>query len=296
MFCRLLQVFGLLLSDELPVSVWFFVVYRLKTHNVHFRNMVTKNLKLFGRIFYGSAITGLGVLHLIREGFRPLISAIQPENPGSIEWIVYIFGLYLITSGILIVFGKNLKTTSILLAWVLILFLVFGHLPRRIVDQPGRLGEWTNALKLLAFIGGAFLVSTSTSESTSNRYVVALGKLAPYGKYFFCTMLIAFGIDHFLYVEFVSGLVPKWIPFPVFWTYFTGVALLGSGLSIIVNFKIRLVFQLCAIMLFFWLLTIHLVLAIRFPEWRGGENITACFQCMAFTGIALLIAATSEKE
>jgi uncharacterized membrane protein YphA (DoxX/SURF4 family) len=258
--------------------------------------MVTKNLKLFGRIFYGLAITGIGVLHLLQKGFRPLISAIQPERPESISIIIYIFGLYLIVSGILIVVGKRLTTTSIILAYVLILFLVFGHLPRRIVENPAELGQWTNALKLLALIGGAFLVSTSNSESISNRYIIKLSKLAPYGKYFFCTMLIAFGIDHFLYAKFVSGLVPKWIPFPLFWTYFTGVALIGSGVSILTDLKVKIVSQLLAVMLFIWLLTIHCVLAVRFPEWMDRENIIGCFQCLAFTGIALLIAATSEKK
>jgi len=249
-----------------------------------------------GRIFYGLAITGIGVLHFVRKGFRQMISAIQPENPDDISIIVYIFGLYLMISGLLIVFGKKLKITSIILAYVLMLFLLFSHLPIRIMNGPGELGAWTNAIKLLAFIGGAFLVSTTSSENVSNNYILKLGKLAPYGKYFFCTMFIAFGIDHFIYVDFVSGLVPKWIPFPVFWSYFTGIALLGAGISGFINFKTKLVFQLAAIMLFIWLLTIHLVLAIKYPEWNNGENATACCQCLAFTGIALLIAGTSERE
>ena len=249
-----------------------------------------------GRIFYGLAITGIGVLHFVRKGFRQMISAIQPENPDDISIIVYIFGLYLMISGLLIVFGKKLKITSIILAYVLMLFLLFSHLPIRIMNGPGELGAWTNAIKLLAFIGGAFLVSTTSSENVSNNYILKLGKLAPYGKYFFCTMFIAFGIDHFIYVDFVSGLVPKWIPFPVFWSYFTGIALLGAGISGFINFKTKLVFELAAIMLFIWLLTIHLVLAIKYPEWNNGENATACCQCLAFTGIALLIAGTPGRE
>lgn len=252
-------------------------------------------MKTTGRIFYGLAIIGIGVLHFLLKGFRPFVSAIQPEDPGDFTIIVYIFGLYLIISGVLIMLGKKLKPASIILAWVLILFLLFGHLPKRIVQNPGELGEWTNALKLLAFVGGAFLVSTSTSENTSNNYLSKLGKLAPYGTYFFCIMLVAFGIDHFIYVEFVSGLVPKWIPFPIFWTYFTGVALLGAGIALIINFKLKTISQLLAIMLFIWLLTIHVSLAIRFPNWNEGENIMGSFHCLAFTGIALLIA-TSEEE
>ena len=60
------------------------------------------------------------------------------------------------------------------------------------MNLPGELGEWTNALKLLAFIGGAFLVSTITSEKISNNYISKLGKLAPYGNIFFasCSSLL----------------------------------------------------------------------------------------------------------
>jgi uncharacterized membrane protein len=252
--------------------------------------MKEKNLKSFGRIFYGFGIIGIGVLHFILKGFRPLITPIQPENPESISIIIYIFGLYLITSGILITFGIKLKTTSIVLAYVLILFLLFGHLPKRIIDHPEILANWTNTLKLATLIGGAFLISMGNPENTSNNLISKLVKLAPFGKYFFCVMLIAFGIDHFLYVEFVNGLVPKWIPFPIFWTYFTGVALIGSGISILINFKIKVVFQLVAIMFFIWLLTIHIPFAIRFPHWNDGENIIGSFQCLAFTGVALILA------
>src|SRR5687768_4552529 len=178
-------------------------------------------IKTTGRIFYGLAMTGIGLLHFFLKGFRPLISATQPENPDEISTIIYLFGLYLIISGILIVLGKKLKPTSLLLGYVLILFLIFGHLPERIVQNPTELGRWTNALKLLALIGGAFLISISDSQSVSNKFISKLSKLAPFGRYFFGVMLIVFGIDHFIYLEFVSGLVPKWIPFSIFWTYLT---------------------------------------------------------------------------
>jgi uncharacterized membrane protein len=251
--------------------------------------MKKENLTRYGRIFYGLGIIGIGVLHFVLKGFRPLILPIQFENPESLSIITYTFALYLIISGMLITFGKKLKTTSILLAYVLMLFLIFGHLLQRFVD-PEFPGNWTNTLKLATFIGGAFLISLIDSENTSDNFISKLGKLAPFGKYFFCIMLIVFGTAHLLYVEPISGLVPKWIPFPIFWTYFTGVALIGSGISILINFKIRIIFQLVAVMFFIWLLTIHIPLAIRFPDWNDGENIIGSFQCLAFTGIALLLA------
>jgi uncharacterized membrane protein len=257
--------------------------------------MLSTKLKLFGRIFYGVAVAGVGMLHLLSGTFRPLVSPIKATEPYG--FIIYIFGAYFVISGMLIAFGKNLRITSIILAYVFILFIVFSHFPWLFfASQYGlELGTFTNTLKLSAFAGGALLIAFgSRSENMPGNFMAGLARLVPFGKYFFCIMLLIFGIDHFVYRDFVSGLVPKWIPLPVFWTYFTGIALIGSALSILINFKVKLVAQLLAIMLFIWLLTIHLVLAIRFPNWNGGENITACFQCLAFTGIALTISSQAD--
>ena len=82
---------------------------------------------MMGRIMTTKNILWLGnhrnrCFASFHKGFRPIFSAIQPENPENISIIVYLFGLYLIVSGLLIVLGKKLKVTSIILAYVLILF------------------------------------------------------------------------------------------------------------------------------------------------------------------------------
>lgn len=259
--------------------------------------MLTTKLKLFGRIFYGAAVAGVGFLHLWSGTFRRFVSPLQP--PDSLTFIIYIFGVYFLISGLLIAFGKKLRITSVILAYVFILLIVFSHLPWVYIHIPDslELGAFTNTLKLTAFAGGALLIAHgSRVENMPGNFMEGMARLAPFGKYFVCIMLFIFGIDHFIYREFVSGLVPKWIPLPMFWTYFTGIALLGAAVSIAFNFKVKLVAQLLATMLFIWLVTIHVVLAIRFPNWNGGENITGSFQCLAFTGIALIIAAQADTK
>ena len=62
----------------------------------------------------------------------------------------------------------------------------------------------------------------------------------PYGRIFFSIMMIVFGYDHFLYTQFVATLVPDWIPWHVFWTYFAGVALMGSGICIMFKVPIKI--------------------------------------------------------
>ena len=62
-----------------------------------------------------------------------------------------------------------------------------------------------------------------------------LKKLIPAGKCFFAITMIVFGYSHFVYPEFVATLVPNWIPGHLFWTYFAGVALMLSGLAILLS-------------------------------------------------------------
>jgi uncharacterized membrane protein len=259
--------------------------------------MLTTKFKLFGRIFYGVAVAGVGILQLLSGAFRRFVSPIPAGD--SYKFIIYIFGIYFLISGLLITFGKKLRITSVILAYVLLLLILFSHFPWIFFHIPDglELGFFTNTLKLSAFTGGALLIAHgSRVENMPDSFTEGMARLAPFGKYFFCIMLFIFGIDHFVYRDFVSGLVPKWIPLPLFWTYFTGIALLGSAVSIMINFKVKLVALLLAIMLFVWLVTIHAVLAVRFPNWNDGENITGCFQCLAFTGIALTIASQADDK
>ncbi len=255
--------------------------------------MTTKNLRIYGRIFYGIAIAGVGILHFFYPGFRGMLTLVQTEN----ILVIYPFAIYFIVSGLMITFDKRPRLVSTILAYVLLLFIIVGHLPTqfgRIKDTE--LGAWTNTLKMSAFVGGALLIAfANQSETIRNNFIARLSNLGRYGKYFFCIMLFVFGIDHFYYVDFVSGLVPKWIPFPVFWSWFTGICLLGAAITIPLNVKVKLVSQLLAIMLFIWLVTIHLVLAINYPEWNNGENLTACCQCLAFTGISLTIGSLADE-
>jgi uncharacterized membrane protein YphA (DoxX/SURF4 family) len=247
------------------------------------------NLKLCARIFYGSGIAGLGVLHFIYPGFRPVILPVPPEATEQLSILVYLAGAFFVAAGLAIAFGKWVKTFSVLLAVVCLLFFVLGHLPNRIINQPAILGAWTDALKLLALSGGAFIVARTFPGNNRSKLINTLNQLSFLGKYFFGIMLIIFGIDHFLYVDFVKTLVPVWIPGNVFWTYFAAIALIGSGLAIIINFKIKTISLLLGAMLFLWLILLHIPRAITMDTSKDPNEIVSVFECLAFSGVAFLL-------
>jgi hypothetical protein len=90
-------------------------------------------------------------------------------------------------------------------------------------------------------------------------------------------------------------LVPKYIPLALFWTYVAGIALVGSAISIFINFKVKWIGLLLGITLFLWLVLLHLYYAIRFPHFQDGENIIGSFECLAFSGIALVLSKLASK-
>jgi uncharacterized membrane protein YphA (DoxX/SURF4 family) len=247
-----------------------------------------QQLQLPGKIFYGLAIAGIGALHFIYPGFRPVIIPIPPESTQHVNFLVYLTGLALVVAGLCIVIGQQVKTISLFLGLFLLLFVIAGHLPNRIANHPDILGYWTDTLKLLSLSGGAFIISALYPDKKSNGLIRFLERLAPYGKYFFGLMLIIFGIDHFLYIDGVKTLVPGWIPGNAFWTYFAGVALIGSGLAIFINFKPRVISLLLAAMLFIWLVVLHIPRAVTAPATDNGNELISVFECLAFSGMALL--------
>lgn len=95
---------------------------------------------------------------------------------------------------------------------------------------------------------------------------------------------IAFGILHFLYAGFVATLVPSFMPFKLFWTYFTGAAMIAAGISFLAGRFSSLAAKLLGVMLTEFILLIHVPkLAVSFSDitaWtRPLQDISLACAC-----------------
>ncbi len=70
--------------------------------------------------------------------------------------------------------------------------------------------------------------------------------------------LAMFGMEHFLSAQGISQIVPKWLPGPLFWTYFVGAALVAAGISFIAWRCVRWSAGLLALLFFIIVATIDL--------------------------------------
>ena len=154
---------------------------------------------------------------------------------------------------------------------VFLALLLFAHLPAFLAAGTENSDTWVKMNKVLALSGGFFLISTINAPRPENRILISLYKLAPIGMYLFAMMLYNFSVGHFVNMTGISNMVPKFIPFPKFWTFMGGVALMGGAISIFTRYKMEKIMLLLAAVLFIWLVSLHLYYAVRYPamERRG---------------------------
>jgi uncharacterized membrane protein YphA (DoxX/SURF4 family) len=251
-----------------------------------------KPLIKISRISYGVMMGALAIQQMIYASFRPVI--VPPFSFPGLSICVYAMSIAIFIMCVAICIDSNARTLSLILgAFFLLLFLVC-HVPFEFINDPyyGHLGSWTSANKELVFAGGGFVVAGSypATASKSTPVILLLERLIPWGSVLMCITMISFGIDHFLYTKGVASLVPTWLPWPIFWTDFAGAALVLSGITIILKIQLKLSALLLSLMIFLWLLMLHIPRAVVDPYSLQGNEVSSVFEAFGFSGIAYLIA------
>ena len=116
-----------------------------------------------------------------------------------------------------------------------------------------------------------------------------LDKILPFGRLFYAIPMGVFGTDHFADAKNIARIVPRYMPWHMFWTYLVGVALIAASLSIILEIRGRLAATLlgCMFVLFVAMMDIR-ALAIT----HGSSLFWAItLRDITFSGGAFAIAA-----
>jgi uncharacterized membrane protein len=258
-----------------------------------------RKLTTLGRTFVAIAMIAFGIQHFIYLDF---VTRVVPQLPAWVpahSVLACLFGAFLIVAGIAFLVGKEARTVALLLGGAILLSFVVLYLPLLLASPPFS-GVWTKAGKALALAGGSFLVaSTIPGEFFKPRglramIANALERFIPLSRYFLAIFLILCGIQHFIYAELVAGLVPAWIPWHLFWVYFTGCALIAGGIGIMFPWTTRLAAALTGIMIFIWFVSLHIPRALASPH--DANETTAVFEALAMSGVAILIAANPKGK
>ncbi|HEY6956051.1 MAG TPA: hypothetical protein VI385_12460 [Flavisolibacter sp.] len=264
------------------------------------------SLSRLGRTFYGLGIIAYGTQQVVIRDFRPQIVPGFPSWAHTYSVFPIVTGLAMIAVGVLVAgiikVDTNLrKKLSLYMGFYFLALIPLSHIPYLLFVYPHKLshlGSWGDLLKVLAFAGasftvaGSFLVSLGEKdrENRENRIVKAM---IPVGRFCYCTTIILFGCNHFVYD--ISFMVPKWFGMPGFWSYFGGAALIAAGVAILFRLFTKPVALLLALMLFLWFCLLHVPNAIANPYSGRGNSIVSAFDALVFCGTALIISGIGNR-
>jgi uncharacterized membrane protein len=256
-----------------------------------------RNLSNIGRIFYGLSIAVMGMLTIYYKNFPYFLIPPNHSWMHSHAIFAYISGTLLVLAGACIVFEKKIVPASLLLGAVLLAIFCFYYIPYELLVSEKYMvfGEWENAAKELALAGGGFVIAGCYSRQNDNGLIRLLTKLIPLGAILFSITIISFAIDHFIFAKEASDYVPSWVPDHLFWMYFTGAALLGSGLAILLKIRPGLFAALLGAMILIWFIILHVPRVIVSSSLYLGSEIASAFLALAYCGIAFVIAGAAKK-
>jgi uncharacterized membrane protein YphA (DoxX/SURF4 family) len=84
------------------------------------------------------------------------------------------------------------------------------------------------------------------------------------------------------------------VPGHLFWTYFAGFALIAGGIGMVVPLTARLASLLSAIMVFLWLIMLHIPRALAAPH--DSNETTAVFEALAISATAFLLSTLPKQR
>lgn len=229
-------------------------------------------------IFIAIALIGWGIIHFLVGDFIAGRAPSWPEGvPGKIAW-AYASGLILIVAAFsIIVPNQNQKTRWIVIcSGLLILAWAGGRNLLVVLPNLDYGGNLTNLGKSWTIGSAILLIAYDDKRSIYTFACICIG-----------LFFIASGIQHFIFIDFVKTLVPRWIPGDVFWSYVAGVGLAAAGIALVTGIQRRLAALIMAWAVFIWFLILHVPRG--FGETANFNEWIAIFEALAVASTLTII-------
>ena len=141
---------------------------------------------------------------------------------------------------------------------------------------------------LVLLIIGLWAAKSDIASAAGLDKVVALANLC------FAMPLAVFGAEHFSAAAGISQIVPKFMPWHLFWTYLVGAALIAASLSIATKIEVRWSGLLLGIMFFLFVAMMDLPGTIAQPHSRIIWALL--LRELSFGGAGWILAGTAMEE
>lgn len=227
-------------------------------------------------IFIAIALIGWGIIHFLVGDF---IAGRAPSWPdgvfGKIAW-AYTSGVILIIAALSVVFPNQKTRFTVTCAGLMILAWAGGRNLWIVLPDLDYGGNLTNLGKSLTIGSGLLLIAYDKKRSIFTLACVCIGIFFLIG-----------GVQHFIFIDFVKTLVPRWIPGDVFWSYVAGAGLIAAGIALITGIQRKLAALVAAWMVFIWFLILHIPRG--FGETTSFNEWIAILEALSVSAILTII-------
>jgi uncharacterized membrane protein len=248
---------------------------------------------------YAVAIGGFGILCL---GYVDFVNQLQPVPswfPGYAP-LALLTGTFLIAVGFALLVNRRTSLVATALAAVFATWIVALQIPSAFAEPVLlRSPWWVRTFETVAVMGAALVLA---GLDRCHAAWVRRGRIV-YG-----ISLPVFGILHLIYPP--ASLVPPWYRWPMFWAYFTGLAMIAGGVAIVTGRLARLAATLAGLMYGTFFLTLHVprswCRAFMPCEFMGGVpplglagsrgGLTSLFVALGMCGAAWIVAGALSRD
>jgi hypothetical protein len=119
-------------------------------------------------------------------------------------------------------------------------------------------------------------------------------KLTTIGRILFAVPFAIFGINHFLMLDYYLGMLTSFVPLGAYTIILTGIMLIAASISIITKVLVKFSTLLLAILLFIFIVTIHI--PHLFTDADKTITIIALLKDISLLGGSLMISGIYSEE